>query len=683
MIWLFGEAFYYASVDEKDIIFWTYFRYLGIPYVPLSTFALVFKFVSKKSVRIKLIHFIAIIPIFSSILAYTNSFHHLFWTNYKILNYSGVLNFIGERGVFYKYVYLPYSYILLLFSVLLLSKMFFTKDSHKKTLSLQLTAGIIFPFIANVIFITSKENIIDYTPFFFVVTSFVFYFSIQSFGLLDLLPFAKKLIFQNLNDPIVIISQDGTIIEINKSALLISGFTSEFIIGKNISSFYEVIGIQENIGVDSEVENQRLCIKSNSKSEKVVLFSSTNIESNGKTFGKIIEFNDITTLDKAMKELELAKEKAEEASMFKTTFIANISHEIRTPMNGIIGMSELLDESGLNDEQKVYTSSIVHSGKILLEIINNILDISKIENKKMSLEKVEFNPYIIFEATIKTLMPLIKNKHVRITSRFSDNLPVRTLGDSTRISQILFNILGNAIKFTQEGFIDINIQGIDFTQNKYCIKLTIRDSGIGIPEEKLHKLFDNFYQTDPTTTRKYGGTGLGLSITRQLTEMMNGSIHVESEVDKGSTFEVIIPLEYLTEEKESSKKIIYEKNEDLTMRISKILLAEDNSVNINLMKLIFSKMGIPLDVAYNGKEAILMAEKDEYSAILMDIQMPELDGIEATMLIRMNSNVPIIGLSANNSPQDIEMCKKAGMNGFIGKPFTLEKFKNELSNYIK
>lgn len=378
------------------------------------------------------------------------------------------------------------------------------------------------------------------------------------------------------------------------------------------------------------------------------------------------------TLLRKQNEIELleAKETAEFASKAKEVFLANVSHEIRTPMNGIIGLTRLLDKSQLNEIQKRYITAVKQSGEYLLVIINDLLDYSKIVAGHMEFESIAFNLDNILNNINHTYSLKAIEKGIEFTINCGTDVPRWLTGDPVRLNQILVNLIGNSIKFTEHGGVTLNIQLEKQSQGIAGIRFSIKDTGIGIKKDKIDSVFESFKQADTSTTRKYGGTGLGLSIVKKLVEAYHSNIHLNSELGKGSEFYFTIDfviaskVETDTEEQEA---II-----DLTG--AKILLAEDNMVNQLLAYDLISSWGAELIMADNGEKALAKLKEDQYDLILMDLQMPVLGGIEATEIIRQYSDdaikhIPIVAMTADAIKQNINKCFEAGMNDHITKPF--------------
>ena len=392
--------------------------------------------------------------------------------------------------------------------------------------------------------------------------------------------------------------------------------------------------------------------------------------------------HNINALQQSKEELRESKELAEQSVVIKSNFLANMSHEIRTPMNAVLGFTKLLQTTDLDDQQKEFVQAIGVSGQNLMTIINDILSYSRIESGKIVIEQIPFSVQDIFESLKVLLHPKVIEKSLDIRFYLDEEIPQLVMGDPTRLMQILLNICDNAIKFTEKGRVKISAAIQHQNSERVAIEFRVVDTGIGIAPDKRALIFERFIQESAETTRRYGGTGLGLSIAKNLVELQNGIIAVNSELGVGSEFMFSITYGKVAAEvqKKNRQQPLPVAEKSTTDRSLKILLAEDNKVNQSLAVHVLKRFGFTTAVAENGRIAVDMLQQGNYDLILMDMQMPEMDGYEATAVIRtqLKNNIPIIALTAHALGEEREKCLALGMNEYVSKPFKPEELHEKI-----
>ena len=380
--------------------------------------------------------------------------------------------------------------------------------------------------------------------------------------------------------------------------------------------------------------------------------------------------------------LEKAKLKAEKLVRLRQDFLANMSHEIRTPMNAIIGFTDIVLENELKFPVRDKLEKIKQSGENLLVIINDILDITKIETGKLGVEKINFSLEKVLDNVMNQLETIAKSKKVRLVFSKDSDVPENIKGDPVRLYQILTNLLDNAIKFTEKGFVELRVKILEFRSSNSKIQFEIEDTGIGIPLSKQGRVFDSFTQASVNTTRKFGGSGLGLSICKKLVHLLDGEIWLKSEKNVGSTFFFTISAESVLEIVETEKL----NTKDFTIEDTRVLLVEDNMMNRELTSHFLKQWGVKYDVAENGELGLYKVKQNNYDIILMDLSMPKMNGYEATKKIRSFKNakacVPILAMTANAFKEDIDKCFEVGMNDHISKPFKSKELKSKIFQLV-
>lgn len=504
--------------------------------------------------------------------------------------------------------------------------------------------------------------------------------------------YARSLIEASL-DPLVTISAEGKITDMNEATVNITGIGREKLTGTDFFDYFtepqKARKVYQEVFAFGSVTDSPLTLRHIGGKLTDVLFNgSVYKDDSGTVQGVVIVARDVTDQKRIASELteaivfaematliaEEAKLKAESATVIaneavkaKQQFLSNMSHEIRTPMNAIIGFTKVLLKTNLSAKQKEYLQAIKLSGNALIVLINDILDLAKVDAGKMTFEQIPFKLALSISAMLHLFEPKIQEKNLKLVKEYDQRIPEVLVGDPVRLHQIILNLVSNAVKFTTQGKIIVSVKLIDEDENKVSIEFAVKDTGIGIAESKIETIFENFQQASGNTSRLYGGTGLGLAIVKQLVELQGGSIQVSSEVNEGSTFSFILKFLKTNAETEFETEPI---ELDTEITDVKVLVVEDIVLNQLLMRTLLDDFGFECDIADNGKIATEKIQTKKYDVVLMDLQMPEMNGFEATDFIRkkMKSNIPIIALTADVTTVDLAKCTAVGMNDYIAKP---------------
>jgi signal transduction histidine kinase/CheY-like chemotaxis protein len=674
--WSLSSFLSAISLNMQTKLFLNSLSFIAAAIMPVIWFIFSVQYTHQEKRSMKKYYcFLSIIPAITMAILFTNNIHHLFIaeTIIELLPNSTLMLVSYKFGILF-WIHAIYSYSLLMLGAFtLLIRLIGSIKIYRNQASLMIGA-LIISFSGEIIYQLGLGpfNNLLLTPFTFSLGAILLFVSMFRYKALDLVPIAREAIIETMGDLVIVLDIKNRIIDVNSSARRVFHKEYKTIIGQPIGSLLKNVPVLTDKATPNDKAHCEIMLEIENKKTyyNVQLLPLYNKQKT--IIGSFIILMDITYLYETMKKLEKAKSLAESANQAKSDFLATMSHEIRTPINGIIGMAELLETAKLTSQERDNLEALQYSADSLLHLINDILDFSKIEAGKMEIENIAFDIREIVNSTAKTYHS--NNKSVSLSLEIDRAVPNTLFGDYVKLRQILLNLISNAFKFTVVGEIHIRVYPIHAAEDDIVLGFCISDTGIGISESKIESLFQSFHQLDNSTTRKYGGAGLGLSIVKKLIDLLDGSIRVESVENKGSKFYFQLPFKVL----QNSSASAYSIEASTASDPLKILVAEDSRVNQMLISQLLQKKNWTADIAENGKDAVNMLQGNHYDLILMDIQMPEMNGYEAVKVIRemeksSDSHIPIIALTANATQEDKAKCLQCGMEDFLSKPIKSDK----------
>ena len=517
--------------------------------------------------------------------------------------------------------------------------------------------------------------------------------------------YARSLIEASL-DPLITISTEGKITDMNLATVHITGKDREALVGTDFFDYFtepeKARKVFQEVFAKGFVTDYPLTITDH-KLTDVLFNGSVYKDAKGKVMGAVMVARDITDqkrfetelieakefaelavgiADEAKNKAEAAAQIAEDAVKSKQQFLSNMSHEIRTPMNAIIGFTKVMLKTELSAKQKEYLTAIKMSGDALIVLINDILDLAKVDAGKMTFEQTRFKMAQSISAMLHLFEAKIQEKNLELVKDYDPNIPELLVGDPVRLHQIIMNLMSNAVKFTAKGHISVRVKLLEEDEDSATVEFAIADTGIGIIDSKRDKIFENFQQASSATARLFGGTGLGLAISKQLVEQQGGAIRVKSKVDEGSEFCFALSFKKTSDISDLETSLIEQDTEALNINV---LVVEDMVLNQLLMKTLLDDFGFERDIANNGRIAIEKMQLNSYDIILMDLHMPEMNGFEATEYIRnqLHSKIPIIALTADVTTVDLAKCRAVGMTDYIAKPVDERLLYSKIVSLVK
>ena len=693
-LWAFGYALEISTTAFATKLFWAKVQYFAIATIPVLWLVFAVRYVGETEwLTPGRVALLTLEPVATIIVVWMNDSLRLIWAEITADESLGfvMLDFTYGPGL---WVHAAYSYLLLLIGALLLFRAIVRLPrlgTHQATV---LLIAALAPWAGNVLYLTGLNPfpLLDLTPFSFTITGLAVAWGMGRFRYLGTVPVAHRAIIEGMREGVVALDNDDHVVEINQAAERMFGVFADQVVGQPAKvAFAKHPRVVDWIMTESETRRQGVLSVEGTRRRYDIRISV--LYDRMRRAGRLITFHDITKLAEAEHEMQRAMEAAEAASHFKSEFLANMSHEIRTPMNAIVGMTDLALEGHLDPEQREYLEIVKSSADSLLAIINDILDFSKIEVGRLGLDEVPFALTKLLEETMKMLAVKAAEKELQLSCDVAASVPDGVIGDPLRLRQILINLVGNAIKFTDEGEVRVEVElrdGPPLVGDEVRLRFSVSDTGIGIDPAKRQLIFESFAQADTSTTRVFGGTGLGLTIASHLIGLMGGEIDLESEVGEGSVFRFTTVLDVASPAQldaapllpppaigASLQPAVPKRIDEPTERASagalRVLVADDNPVNQRMTALLLKGKGHAVTVVADGRDAVEELADSEYDIVLMDVQMPNMDGIEATQAIRSGEkwtgrHIPIIALTAHAMKGDRERFLAAGMDEYVSKP---------------
>lgn len=671
-LWSLGYALELTCVDQGWKFLWTKVLYIGIVAVPATWLLFTLQHAGmERWTTPRILALLAVEPVVTLALAWTSPHHQLLWSRIYLQNPGDFVVLLVDHGPWF-WVHAIYSYALLVLGIFIIYGEGRQRSRTYRRQTRLLMVSALIPWVGNLLYVTGLNPfpLLDLTPFSFLLMSACIGWGILRVGLLDIVPIARDLVVEGMADAVFVIDERSRVVDVNGAAQAILGQPFDQIVGRQACDVFPAhTDLAQRLADNIEVREE-ITFGQSADARVFDLQISILQDRNGNSNGQLVVLHDATPWKQAEEALRLAKETAETANQAKSQFLANMSHEIRTPMNGIIGVSELLLNTELNPEQDEQLRLVKSAADSLLTVLNDVLDFSRIEAGKLDLNPEPFRLTETLDNAVNLFDLRVREKGITLRAHVDDDVPDMMVGDPDRLRQILVNLIGNAVKFTEHGEVSIRVQR-SADAGDDVLMFSVTDTGIGIPPDQQQDIFEAFRQVDGSTTRQFGGTGLGLAISSQLVKMMGGAIWVESREGQGSTFRFTAVLEPHTEEDRVDEPDL--EPETLHRKDLRILLAEDNPVNQLVTRRMLESLGCVVDVVEDGKEAIRACEQTHFDGIMMDGSMPIMDGLEATRRIRASeegsdAHIPIVALTAHAMEGDHERFLAAGMDAYLTKP---------------
>ncbi len=666
-LWVIGYVYEVILPDLEGKIFWARFQYLSVSVVPTAwcLFALRYTgLLSPGSWRLALI--LSLEPLFIMWAAWFSGSTHLIWKRNTLVTYGDLSLLQNDYGPAF-WFHVVYGYALIALGTYVIVRYLMTSHSVYRRQAVALLVGTLTPWMGNLLYLTRALPIpLDPTPFAFLVSGLAFYWGLARGRLLDLVPLARDVVWEHIDIGVVVLDSHLRVADINQSARDLLGITEGSVEGRSIAELWP---LWEEI--HPKVREHREVVVQVEKGRYLRIRVST-VEEGRRVRGLILLLEDVTERKKAELALQRARETAEQMARMKSSFLASMSHEIRTPLHAIVGMSHLLVDTPLSPEQEEYVHTIMTSSETLLDIVNNILDYSKLEAGKMELAMYPLDLRSCIEEALDLVAPRAAEKGVELAYEMAEDVPHTIIGDSTRLRQVLLNLLSNAVKFTDKGEVVVSVDANRFDypinggERRYELHFAVRDTGVGIPPDQLETIFQPFQQAD-SGRHHPAGTGLGLAIARRLVELMGGRIWVESEVGKGSTFHFTIVAQAVPGERKTYLRSTFPE-----LKGRRVLVVDDNATNRRILGYYLARWGMKaVSVQFPDEALAYISLGETFDLALIDMHMPEMDGLSLAREIHtfpVGREIPIIILTSTHLSPRVMQEASEDVVAFLTKP---------------